>query len=581
MKAGLCHLTLLLCLMTSFGIRAQDPVRFEASTNARQVVEGSYFELSFTLYNAQPSRFEPPPMRDFEKVSGPNRSTRTTYINGNLKQEVSFSYTLQPRKKGKLTIGSATVEADGKRLSTKPISVEVVEAKAGSLSEEQKAYIRAELSTTEAYIGQQITLNYKLYTTVDVESFNILQEADYQGFYATDVRRYNSRVMREVVNGVQYTTKILKQVALYPQQTGQLTISPINVQIGVIKEGSNRSRSFFFQPEVRRIPATTEPVTVNVKPLPEDAPPAFSGAVGNYSINVNLAPTDVSTDDAITLLMTVRGDGDIKRVRPPELQVPEGFELYDPKVVKEATFETGKKIVGKKLFEYLLLPTEAGTYNFNPTFTYFSPDSTAYVTLEGGAYQLQVRPGQGKPERPLDRTQEASAEELAPLQLDPSLQKRQGRFFGSPLFWGLSLAPFLLLFGLVGYRQWNRTQGTLDPALARQRAAQKMAQERLSQAKAHLEANQSRAFYDEVSKAMLGYICDKLQIPRSSLSKDNLRAQLQQLDLPQELVERILRIVEKCELALFAGKDSSSDMPSTYQSAKEAILQVEREVSRK
>jgi len=571
-------LLLFFCLSSVVTSWAQ--TRFEASTNARQVVEGSYFDVSFTLYDGSGSQFAPPDFSDFIVVSGPNRSVSTSMINGQVNREMSLSYTLQPRRKGTFTIGSASIQASGMRLESDPLTIEVVEAKTGSLRDDQKAYIKAEVSSTEAYIGQQLTLNYKLYTTVDVESFNILEEGNYQGFFAVDVRRFNGRIMREVVNGVQYTTKILKQVALYPQQTGQLTISPMNVQLGIVKENGNRPRSFFFNREVRRIPANTETVTVNVKPLPTAAPDSFTGAVGDYTIDASVTPTTVSTDNAITLLLRVQGDGDIKRVQAPTMEVPEGFELYDPKVMEESTIESGQGITGKKVFEYLLLPKEPGVYTFQPSFTYFSPDSAKYVTLDGRRYTLNVKPGT-KQLKPNDgQPEEQVAGQLSPLRLDPSLRKKGTPFLGSGLFWGLAATPFLLFLGALGILNWRRKQSEVDPEQAKKDAAQRMVQSRLAQAQQHLKSEDGRAFYDEISKAVQVYICDKLSIPRSALNKEQVRQHLQSLELPTELIERILQLMQTCEMALFAGKTGNqTEMQATYTEAKAVLEATERHVS--
>ena len=567
----------LLLLGSVTAVEAQ--LRFEASTNAKQVVEGSYFDVSFTLYDGSGSQFTPPDFSDFIVISGPNRSVSTSMINGKVNREMSYNYTLQPRRKGTFVIGSATVKSGGMVLETDPLTVEVVEARDGQLRDDQKAYIQAELSSTEAYIGQQLTLSYKLYTTVDVESFNILQEGSYQGFFAVDVRRFNGRIMQEVINGVQYTTKVLKQVALYPQQTGQLTVSPMKVQLGVVEANGSRPRSFFFNREVRRVPANTEPVTVNVKPLPSGAPASFTGAVGEYRMRASVTPTEVAADNAVTILLTIQGDGDIKRVQAPPIDVPEGFELYDPKVMEESTLESGQGITGKRVFEYLLLPKEVGTYNFQPSFTYFSPDSAKYVTLEDRLYTLEVRPGDGSSAAATPGTQAGTgeADQLSALRLDSNLQKRGAPFWGSATFWGLVAAPFLFFFGAMGLREWRRKRSAVDPTQTKMKQADRLVQERLAQAAAHIDTSQGRAFYDEISKAIQAYICDKLQISRSTLNKDQVRQQLQSLDLPAPLIERMLEVMQTCEMALFAGKTGDQTaMKTTYEEAKAVLKETER-----
>ncbi len=569
------YVTACLAILLSTGALSAQTT-FEATTDARRVLENSYFEVTFTLSNAQGGQFSPPSFENFLVVSGPSQAVSTSMINGQVSRTQAYSYTLKPRRTGTFTIGSASIKVNRTTLQTKPLTIEVVKGRKGEPGAAEQVFIRAEPSTETAYVGQQILLDYKLYTTLDVESFNILEESGYQGFFAQDVRRFNGRVMREVINGVQYTTKVLKRIALFPQQTGQLSIEPMNVQLGVVKEGAKRSRSFFFTPEVRPYPAATETVNIEVLPLPAGAPESFTGAVGDYQIRPDLSSKTATTDDALTLILTVRGSGDIKRVEAPALDLPEGFEVYEPKAVEETNLELNASIEGKKVFEYLLLPKVPGDYEFTPKFTYFSPDSAKYVTLADQSFSLYVKQGTGQPGRATASLNET--EDIGPLMLSPVLTQTRTPFLGSALFWGLLAAPLLLFGGLLGWRRHRARQDDIDPNERRMQAARGVAQERLSLAKSHLKAGDSRAFYDEVSKAILGYVGDKLQIPRSSMSKSSLRQRLQELDLDESLIETVMSIVQDCEMALFAGQADAGKMETVYERATQAIAGVEKAV---
>lgn len=569
------YVTACLAILLSTGALSAQTT-FEATTDARRVLENSYFEVTFTLSNAQGGQFSPPSFENFLVVSGPSQAVSTSMINGQVSRTQAYSYTLKPRRTGTFTIGSASIKVNRTTLQTKPLTIEVVKGRKGEPGAAEQVFIRAEPSTETAYVGQQILLDYKLYTTLDVESFNILEESGYQGFFAQDVRRFNGRVMREVINGVQYTTKVLKRIALFPQQTGQLSIEPMNVQLGVVKEGAKRSRSFFFTPEVRPYPAATETVNIEVLPLPAGAPESFTGAVGDYQIRPDLSSKTATTDDALTLILTVRGSGDIKRVEAPALDLPEGFEVYEPKAVEETNLELNASIEGKKVFEYLLLPKVPGDYEFTPKFTYFSPDSAKYVTLADQSFSLYVKQGTGQPGRATASLNET--EDIGPLMLSPVLTQTRTPFLGSALFWGLLAAPLLLFGGLLGWRRHRARQDDIDPNERRMQAARGVAQERLSLAKSHLKAGDSRAFYDEVSKAILGYVGDKLQIPRSSMSKSSLRQRLQELDLDESLIETVMSIVQDCEMALFAGQADAGKMGTVYERATQAIAGVEKAV---
>lgn len=558
-------------------VSGQAGVSFEATADARQAVLKSYVEVTFTLKNADGSNFTPPPFNEFIVVSGPNRSVRTSIINGQMSKEEGYSYTLQPRRLGKLTVGSATVQVQGRTLRTNPLAIEVVRSREGGGEE---VFIRAEPSTDRAWVGQQIILDYKLYTTINVESFNILEEAGYQGFFALDIRRYDGRIIREVVNGKQYVTKILKRVALFPQQAGSLSISPMNVQLGIVKEDSRR-RNLFFTPEVKRVPASTEPLTIQVAALPPNPPASFSGGVGGFRMISALSRSTVTTDDALTLTLTIYGSGDIKRVQAPELQAPAGFELYEPKVAEENSYEDGGGITGKKVFEYLMLPRETGKFRLRPAFSYFNPDSSRYITIDETVYDITVRPGSGPTQArpPGEEGSLAENRDIDFLKLDTALYPRRAPFFGSALFWALALLPALALGGIVLARRWRARRASIDPSLLRSRRARKVAQQRLATARQHLSAGNPRPFYDEVSKAMLGYVCDKLHIPRSSLTKADLQHRLEQLQLNSSLVSRFMNVIKTCEMALFAGQEDAAAMQGNYRDAVEVLSEMEGRLS--
>lgn len=560
-------LLLMIGLFASSFLTAQEAT-FEAYADAKQVVLNSYFEVTFTLKNGDGSNFRAPSFDNFNVLSGPARSVSTTIINGAVSKELSYSYTLQPKKLGKFSIGSASIRVDNRELRTRSLSVEVVEGQESNESETSaEVFVRAEPSAREAWIGQQVVVSYRLYTTVNIDNYNVLQESEYAGFYAEDIRRIDSRVKREVIDGRQYATKLLRQVAVYPQQTGALTIDPMQIQLGVVAEDGGRRNSFFFNRQIRRVAVQTAPVAIQVRPLPAQAPLSFTGAVGQYQVTASLNQNELTTDDVLQLTLSISGDGDIKRVQPPAIPFPESFELYDPKVVDESRYENGERIIGKKVIEYLALPKEPGVYEIRPAFTYFNPDSARYVTFNSTLFRVQVEQGSARPRSSISapETAETTPREIKYIKMETTIHPADQRFFGSPFFWTLTALPFFFLAGAVGYKRYLVQKAGIDPLLLRTKRARKVALKRLKTAEAHLKAQESRAFYDEISKAMLGYVCDKLQIPRSELTKDNVKSKLQTLRVAGELTEDFMQIIRHTEMALFAGMDNAASMEETYQ----------------
>lgn len=564
-----------LLLLSCTTLQAQNNAAFVATTDARQVVTNGYLEVSFTLKNVKGTNFQPPDFSGFSVISGPARSSSTTIINGQMSQELSYVYTLQPQRTGRLTIGRATILVGNNRMSTEPITVEVVEGTADPGSSDEEVFIKAEVNTTEAWVGQQIVLDYKLYTTIQIENYNIVDESDYQGFYAQDIRRYDSRLVREVVNGVQYVTKVIKRVALFPQRAGQLTIDPLNVQLGALAEGQRRG-GFFFNRQLRRIPALTEVLNISVRPLPEDAPASFTGAVGNFEVNSQINRKSFSTDDAISIQLMIKGDGDAKRIQPPNQSFPDVFEVYDPKTLRENTYESQGILAGEKEIEYLLVPTEPGKYDLQPEFSWFDPDSAVYRTYLSPPFRIAVSQGSQRADNPIVSGRDTeTAADIRFIKNETSVYQSGSGFFGTPGFWILTILPFVVVGGAAFWRRANQQKSALDPAVIRHRKARKVALKRLETAKSHLQSGDSRAFYNEIEHAMDGYVCDKLRIPQSELSREVVQQRLESLQVEASRIERFLKIKQNCEVALYAGKDNSEAMQETYDQTVSLIADIE------
>lgn len=555
---------------------------FEAYSNAKEVMLNSYFEVSFTLKNANGTDFSPPDFKDFIILSGPSTSSSMQIINGVVSREMGFSYTLQPVRVGKFTIGSASVKAGGRVLRSKPLSIEVVQGKSATSSgkaEEVPVFIKLELSKKTAYPGEQILLEYKLYTTVSVEGFDVMVEPDYKGFFAMELKRYDSRSQREIIGGKDYTTKVLRSITLFPQQTGTLSISPATIQLAVTDE--NDPGGFFFSRSVKPVMITTEELKIEVLPLPNDAPESFNGAVGSFDFSASINRNVATTDDAISLVLNISGNGDMKRVQAPVLMLSDSFEVYPAKVVDEQTSENQGEILGTKVLEYLIVPKLPGNYQLSPQFSYFDTEAKTYKTIQQGPFELDVAMGSDR-HYTADNSQPgvSTEKDIRFIKLHADLSKKDKNFTGSAVFWGLAAAPALMFLGLFFYRKKLEQDKNADPLLLKMRKANKEARRRLSLAQTHLKEGKSRMFYDEVSKASLGYICDKLHIPLSELTKENVQERLRSLEVSQAMSNDFMQVIQRCEMALFAGLDNAESMDDTYQKAIEVIAGIEKEIGK-
>jgi len=585
-------LTLLSAFLLLMSAQLSAQARFTASSDAKQIILGNQFEVYFTIKNGKGTNFKPPRFLHFNVLSGPSQSSTTSITNGRVSSEKNYSYIVQPKRLGKYTIEAATIIVDGKKMKSNTLMIEVLKGKKNATTQaeldadiDKQVFVDIIPNVEQGRIGQQVVLDYKLFTTVGIENYNLLSESDYQGFFTKDMRQYDSKLKKEVIDGIQYTTKVIKRIAIFPQQAGLINIEPARIQVGISLEDPNnkRRRSIFYTPRVKMHNLTTnkgENVKIEVKPLPSNAPPTFTGAVGKFKITPLIGKNKVSTDDALTIRLSINGNGDVKQVQAPPLILPEDlFEVYEPRIIQEESFESKGQLEARKLVEYLVLPKKPGSYEITPAFTYFDTDSLDYVTLAPKKYQIYVTKGTNVKTGKIPQADtEIANTDIKFIELDTSFSSGKRTFFGSGLFWIFWILPLLGLLGTIVYKQIQSSKGPIDLALLKRNRAEKKAQEKLEMAKKYMQEGNSRSFYDEISRASLGYVCDKLNISISQLTKDNVKSQLHSLKVSPQHIDKFMEILKTSEMALFAGMDNSDAMQTTYQNAIEVITNIEEEI---
>lgn len=573
-------LTVLLSMLGFRAIAQQDGPVFQVFSDAKEVVVDGYFEVTFTLRNATGSDFTPPLFQHFTVLSGPSSSSSMQIVNGQVTREVAYSYTLQPEKPGKFVIGPASIKANGKKLKTESLIIQVIQGRKQADPNDhhgEKVYVRLEPSKTEAYLGEQILLDYKLYTSVSLDGYDILEEPDFRGFFVQELKRYNFRTQREVINGKQVTTKILRRLALFPQQTGALVISPASLQLAVVEEKD--SKGFFFSRNIHPVLFTTDSVIIDIQALPGDQPATFTGAVGNFDFQASVNRNMVTTDDAVSIMMLIHGNGDLKRVLPPPLLLSDSFEIYPPKIVDEKNTEEAGELFGKKVIEYLVLPRYPGTYDIRPAFSFFDTEKGVFQTLSTGPYALKVTQGSlSHPKGEAAAARPVPVEDIHFIKSGGSLEKKSSLLLKSWWLWLLFLVP-LLVFVILFVAKKRQDRKTIpDSGILKQMHAKKEAERRLALAGLHLSNHSSRHFYDEISKATFGYVGDKLNIPLSELSKHNVAEKLRSLRVSEPLVQDFMSILQTSEMALFAAMDTVADMQEIYDKTVSVIAGIEEEI---
>ncbi len=604
-KAGIPLLFVLFSLSVAAGAQGG---KFTASVDRTTVAVGEQFQLTFTLEGTtSPEKFQPPSLDDFAVLTGPNASTNMQIINGSVSSSITYNYILQARKEGKFTIGPATAVISPRSYSTQPLAITVTKGSpqakgqgaqsgTGDISKVigDNIFLKVIVDRSRVYQGEQITATYKLYTRVGVANYNVTRLPSLSGFWNEDLDvPKQAQGSTEVVNGKQYRTVTLKKSALFPLHSGTLQIDPMEMTIVVQVQSRRRSNDIFdqffndpffndpFFGGVTNVNYTvrSEPVRITVEPLPPNPPGGFSGGVGKFTVESWLDKRQVKTNDPATLRVKISGRGNLKLLTAPEVVFPPDLEKYDPKISDNISNE-GNQVSGSRTFEYLVIPRHAGEQKIASfPFVYFDPERKSYITSKSPEFVLNVEKGN---DIALGTASGVSREDIKLLGEDirfiksgPLTMSRRGEsFVGSVPFVAATAFPVAAFIGFAFYlRKRERTRGNV--LLLRNRKARRMAQRRLKDAKQFLGKKQSEAFYTEVSRALWGYVGDKLGIAPADLTVDGIRGELQSRGVPEESVGKLASTIERCEFARFAPGVESGQMDGMYKAAVDLISTIE------
>lgn len=602
MKKLIFFFALILSLSQAF---AQSEVAFKAMAPG-SVAMGEQFKLVYSI-NAQARDLQTPDLSDFDVLFGPATTefTSMNYTNGKATNEYSLSmtYTLMPKKEGTFTIGPATIKAKGANYSSNALTIKVLPPNQPSQKLEEGAsksdikdainkngiFARVELSKKKVYEQEAILATFKLYTLYDCEITNV-KFPEYDGFLAQEIENPNPQWVLENINGRNYSTVILRQAILYPQKTGLINIEggKINANIRVRVERKNAPRSvfdldsFFDQYQEVQKEVVVAPQSVDVIPLPSGKPASFNGAVGEFTMTAKLKNSAVKTNESLVLDVNISGSGNIKLIKDPEVKFPNDFEIYDPKV--ESNINVGRGgASGSKKIEYLAIPRFAGDFEIPAIeFSYFDVKSKSYKTLTQGPFNVHVEKGANDGTSSQVINDFTRKEDLKHLGNDIRYIKVKGinfvqrgaDLFGTFAYWLMYIIP-TLLFAIFVIIYRKRIKENANVEKVRNKKANKIAVRRLKFAGKLLQEHKKEAFYDEVMRALWGYISDKLNIEQAALTKENVQHELMKHDISTNMIDDFINILNECEFAQYAPGEGSEAMDKLYTQALDVIGRIE------
>lgn len=590
---------------TSLKVQAPNLVALDEQFNVTFVISGE---------NA-PSSFDWTPSDDFQLVWGPQKGTSTSLsiINGQRTKtsQTTYTYVLLPRKTGKFQLPSATAVVKGESVVSGRHGIEVVSngaARPGQQSSQgqqsgrqagspQSAtgsvgsddiFLRLSLSKSKAVVGETITATLKLYQRVNIAGFEDARFPSFNGFWSQEVMApTNIEFKRENVGDVIYNSAVLRSWTLIPQQAGEIRIDPAElvclVNVRAPHSGTGSIFDSFFQDDYQTVRrrVSSQAYTVHVTPVPSGAPASFGGGVGTFRMDASLSRDSLKTHDAASITVTVSGKGNVALLEAPKVDFPPDFEVYDVKVTETATSKT---------FEYPFIPRSHGDFVLGPVeYSYYDVQAGRYVTLKSAEMPVSVSRGAelGAQESTGQLVAGTTRKDVKSLGSDiryiagavPALRRSGVMFAGSGLFWILTVLLAAIACALYFILQ-KITARRADVALSRKRSATKMARRRLALAGDYLGRNLYSAFYEELHKALLGYVSDKLGMDATDMSKDNILCRLIEKGVPEGVASDFISLLDACEFARYSPDAGHDAMNSHYESAVSVISAMDESMNK-
>ena len=575
-------------LLCASGI-IQAPVRFEAKVSREELGINERLRVDFEM-NEDGDNFKPPSFSDFTVVGGPNQKVSQSFVNGKMSFSKTYSFYLQPKKRGKLTVGQAEVEIENTIYKTSPVTVDVGAAvdkpTDGDNSEmiaEDNLHLVAEISKANPYLNEAITVVYKLYVSpkVSVSNWRELDSPKYNDFWSQSIDIQQLRVENGEYDGEPYRYVVLRKTILYPQKTGELNIEPLTLSIAVDVPSQRRDifGSRIYKTVNKTVAANNK--KINVKPLPAGKPANFTGAVGKFDFKVTTTKDELNAGESLQAKVEVRGNGNLKLFDLPELSAPSSLEMYDPERTENVSTNLNG-MQGSVAQTYTVVPTRKGKYPIPAlSFSYFDPSSETYKTQSSEELTINVNSGPlagNEPSNMSGVNKQAVAldgNQFRFIKLNTTLKPLdQSNFLGSAAFWSalvlpLVAIPLFILFGKKREQRANDVRGN------RIRKADKLARKYLSEAKRKL--GDQKEFYLALERSMHNYLKAKLSIQTSEMSKDRIAALLDEKGVDEATNSEFISLLESCEYARYTPA-SSGAMQQDYEKAAHVISTLDKQL---
>lgn len=585
----------LLLFICSFQAYSQSLLSVDAPT----VVEvGEEFHVTFVAQGKKVEDFSWECSQDFSVKWGPvtQRSTNVNILNGKRTSSVSVSYiyVLEALREGTFTLPSATAIIGGEGSSSSPVTIEVVASSSsrGEAASQDSQGVSAEdvflkfsVDRTDVTVGQPIIATLKLYTNVDLNGLEDFTFPTLDGFWSQEIEAPQTiDFKRENIGGKLYQSALIRRYMLIPQQSGILTVDPAEMVVVVLVRNSSHGvssifDSFFdsYQPVRKRL--RTSPVSVNVRSLPSGAPSSFGGGVGSFGMKVSLSSQSLKQHEAASLIVEISGEGNLGLITPPKVSLPADFEVYDMKSSESSGASSAMS--GVRKYEYPFIPRGAGTYTVpSVEYSYYDIKQGKYVTLSSGTLEVTVDksddfaaggsfvPGGKQSVKNLN-------EDIRYISTSGISLTERGHFFIASAAFYVIVAVILLMSAAAVFFGRKIIRRNSDIQGIRTRKATKMAHKRLKEAGVYLKGNLQGAFYEELHKAMLGYVSDKLSIKAMDMTKDNIISSLVERGATRQSAESFTSVVEACEQARYSPVSDSDAMQNNYNSAIKVISEID------